>query len=149
MQRKGLVMGWLTPLTILISGCVAGDATMPTPKGVVAELGRGEGVPEVDALTTKVTTLIGKDFSIIDSKFFKENGQTSWSEIQLSVANERDPNRKETGGSPKALTYDSGSDLINVYPANQKFGAFAVAMSNNALADGTKLVGYYELKAKK
>jgi hypothetical protein len=149
MQHKLFRVAAFAAFAGSLFGCKGEEQMIEAPKGILADLGQAEKVPEAKELTEMVDGLVQKDFSIVGSRFFKEDGRVSWSEVQLYVANQRDPNRTMTGGSAKAIPYGRvGLELINVYPAEGSQPAFAVAMRKEPLADGTKLVGYFTLKKK-
>ncbi len=104
---------------------------------------------EAIALKAKLIEYLRGSYRITQSGFEKQDSYSSWSQISLFVANERgaiEPGRTGGANLERPEWYRPGLDLIDVYPADKKYGAFAVAMSNTPMADGSKLAGYFTIE---
>ncbi|QAY76283.1 hypothetical protein [Sphingosinicella sp. BN140058] len=111
------------------------------PPGTAKDLGSAAGDPAATALAALVARQIGGDYRIQSARFFRMQAVIGWNSVSKFVAGQR----SSTGMPPSPRFHDGGLDLIDLYPAEGGKPAFAVAMAQEPLADGGKLVGYFEL----
>ncbi|KQT32404.1 hypothetical protein ASG29_11490 [Sphingomonas sp. Leaf412] len=109
---------------------------LPAPPGTIAETRD----PAAAALAAVVRRRIGGR-TISTARYFRMQPAIAWNAVSTFVAGKRGTD----GRPPKPRFVDGGLDLIDVYPAAAGRPAFAVAMAHDAAADGTKLVGYFDL----
>ncbi len=160
-KRKLTTMAGM--LAIGLSGCIANTNAkdknvMNQPTSIVkildnaAKSDDGKSLAksaEAIALKAKLIEYLRGSYRITQSGFEKQDSYSSWSQVSLFVANERgaiEPGRTGGANLERPEWYQPGFDLIDVYPANKKYGAFAVAMSYTPMADGNKLVGYFTIE---
>ena len=103
--------------------------------------GDAAGLPEARALRTWVEARLPAGQELRTDRYFRLQESVGWNAVSKFVANQRSP----TGQPPEPSWRGEDLDLIDIYPADDGRPAFAVAMSGEQLADGTKLVGYFEL----
>jgi hypothetical protein len=149
----------------VISGCAV-DSTakvkksMDHPAAIVEKFKLSADTPEgvalsksetANALTAKVALYLDSRYTITASAFYKENGQVPWAGISQFVASERSAGRRipPGGGKPKFESWHRMAELTDVYPADDKYGAFAVTSAKETLPDGSRVVGYFMLKPAK
>ncbi len=153
MPRFPLTMTMIVASLLLSAACSVSsnpqqERTMKISSAVTPDMMVDADAPEAKHLSKVVDAYLRNGYTIVEAQFYKDTADTEWSMISQYVASERAAGRKiePGGGKPQRPEWHTMFDLIDVYPADNHHGAFAVAMAKEPLSDGKKLVGYFTLK---
>jgi hypothetical protein len=144
----GLVTFALFATVIIDSKSDARRAVM-TIKDPAGTLEKPKSAPNLDA---RVKLYLRDTYKVRSARYFRVDARQGWSQIAQSVSSYRATLHPRVGkiapGSVGAFrpAWHKFSDRIDLYDGTPPF---AVAMEKVALADGSKIVGYYDLVATK
>jgi hypothetical protein len=131
-------------------------AALPAPDGVI-KTSPALYPSEKQALQARMARYVDGHYSITQSRFFTLSGAMNWPQMRTSFyAKQHKGDRPiKPGGGPAypAWAPPSPADepgayaLIDFYSEDNNTPDFLISMARSPLPDGTKLVGYFTLKA--
>ncbi len=162
-RSRVLVMGigMVSILGISLFGCSINTdakkaATLDQPAEIVDRFAKAQAsdlatAPQAEALRRQVAAYLAGRYSITDAAYYKESASVPWAGVSQYVATARAAGARIApgGGKPAFEPWHKPEQLTDVYPADDRYGAFAVAMARDPLPDGTRLIGYFALEPAK
>jgi hypothetical protein len=120
----------------------------PQPPGMKSSLGPATNLKEAGNLKTSLSAYLRGKYRATSARYYKINAAMGWAQFSKLFAIEMQTYLQKQGSKgfrPMRMpTHKSGLDLTDIYPYGKRM--IAVSMAKMPLADGTKLVGIFDIE---